>query len=371
MAGDLMRVGIVYNPAAVTGIATYTRDLMATLSAPCAHPVACEVEAFAAASRDPQPGWLPATVTYRRMRMPGRVHRLLARHVRLPVERLHSPRRLDLLHTLNPEPIHTRLPWVTTVHDLSWRHFRARHGSWMSRSYAVAAEEAIGRADHICADSKMTAEELVQGGIPPRKITVAYLGIDDRFRRLTPPEIRRVREKYHLPEEFLLYVGLINLRKNVGVLIEALRSMGEAPPLVIAGPPPPEGLEHWGLDTVEHRHLGFVPDEDLPGLYGSARMLVFPSLQEGFGLPLLEALAAGVPVAASCIPVFAEIAGEVPEFFDPTDAAALRSALARVLRDEDRRLEMQERGPRRAATFTWAACANATLHAYETVLRGR
>jgi glycosyltransferase involved in cell wall biosynthesis len=342
---------------------------LTTLTAPGTRPAPCRVEAFAPACRDPRPAWLPVGVVYRRMWVPGRLHHAVRRHLRLPVETLHQLQHAELIHTLNPEPIHTKLPWVTTVHDVSWRHFREQHGSWISRQYACAAEEAIRSADHICADSHVTAQDLIAGGCPAHRISVARLGVEDRFRHLTAADVVRVRKRFDLPDRFVLYVGLVNLRKNVGVLARALQSLRNALPLVIAGPPPPEGLASWGIDPSVTRHLGFVPEEEIPALYGAAAVMVFPSLSEGFGLPLLEAMATGAPVVASRIPVFREIAGDVPFYFDPTDSEALRAALQRLLLDRDLRIEMRQRGIERAAAFTWEACAAATLHAYERALR--
>ena len=145
-----------------------------------------------------------------------------------------------------------------------------------------------------------------------------------------------------------------------------------APPLVIAGPPPAEGHPHWGIDGTRVRHLGYLDETDLPDFYKAADVIAFPSLLEGFGLPLAEAMAAGTPVVASDIPIFREVGGDSYVRFDPTAADAvvqLRSAIDRLWGDAALRLECAEAGRRRAAGMTWVACRDALFDAYRQAAR--
>src|SRR5262249_25158638 len=154
------------------------------------------------------------------------------------------------------------------------------------------------------------------------RITVAWPGVGDEF-RAAAADAARVRAAYRLPDAFVLYVGGVNERKNTRVLVAALEQLGGRVPLVLAGPPPVEPLSFWGLDRGWVRHLGYVPDADVPGLYAAATMKVFPSKLEGYGLPLVEAMAAGTPVLAADTPVFREVGGDAACFFPPDDAGEL------------------------------------------------
>jgi glycosyltransferase involved in cell wall biosynthesis len=273
----------------------------------------------------------------------------------------------------HPERFRPRRPWVLTVYDVAWRTLGPDYLSVVSASWVRDAEAAIAAADHLLAISRATADELVRGGVPADRITVTPLGVDDRFRKVGPDQAQAVRDRYPLPGQFVLYVGAINVRKNVTALA---RAMAEPQPehgvgLVLVGPPPKEGLATWGLDHPWVTHLGYVPDDDLPGLYAAASVIAIPAKLEGFGLPLVEALAAGTPVVASDLSVFREVGGDAPLYFPADDPAALRSALAAVLRDPAAAARMRSAGRDRAGQFTWSACAAATAEAYRQAVRGR
>lgn len=366
-----MQVGISLSTGTGTGIARYARELLGGFSR--AREVNLEperVRAFAPAMRDPRPGWLPRHIEYVSTRIPGALQRLALYHLRSRVEHIFDLRELDLLHITNLLPLATGLPLITTVYDVAWRHFGVRYESITDRAWMARAERAIRTADHICAISQATADDLIDGGIPANKVTVTYLGVDDRFKAPTSSEVERVRTKYSLPDAFVLFVGAINIRKNVATLSHALELLPFPLQLVIAGPPPPEGLQHWALDKPNAVHLGYVPEEDLPALYRAATMLAFPSVFEGFGLPLLEAMAAGVPVVASRIPIFAEIGGPAPVYFDPFDASQLAEAMRVVFQSASLREEMVGRGHERSLLFRWSACHDATVEAYRQLVRG-
>lgn len=366
-----LRIGISFNPEAGTGITRYSRNLLVALGRKVQEEQSFQFVGFSFCKRDPRPAWLPETIHYQTIAIPGQVQNKLHRSLHVSVEKICRLGNINALHTTDLFLAHTRLPRIITVHDVVWRHSAQYAKGVVSSKWIQEAEEVIRKADHICADSNMTAQDLIAGGVPSKKITIAHLGVDERFGAASSEEGERVRQKYTLPSEFILYVGSINTRKNLPCLVSALESMSKPPMLVLAGPIPSEGLDFWGLNRIAYNHLGFLVDEDVPGLYAAAKILVFPSLSEGFGLPLIEAMAAGTPVVASNIAVFSELAGDAPYYFNPLDVAELRVAIEVVMSDNDLALQMQEKGRLRSSSFSWEACAEATLAAYHIALDGK
>jgi len=185
-----------------------------------------------------------------------------------------------------------------------------------------------------------------------------------------------VRQRYGLPERFAIHVGTIEPRKNLSRLIEALQSLrdsGLVVPLVVVG------ARGWlydeffrrleGLGIREDVYFpGFVPTADLPLLYGAATMALVPSVYEGFGLPVLEAMACGTPVVSSDRSSLPELGGDAAHYFDPYDVGAMAAAIREVWTDAERRREMRERGLAQAARFSWEQAARETLAVYERLL---
>lgn len=363
-----MRVGFEFNNGLATGINRYCHNLLREFGG-SAGLGPTELETFSYSRRDPRPAWLPPRISYHETWVPGRVQLFLNREIGLAVERLYNLPRLELLHVTNMAPLASIAPQVVTVYDVAWRQFGADYHSITGPAWIENAERTISRARHLCAISEVTAAELKKGGVVSRRITVTPLGVDDRFRDIDPQAASAVRLRYGLPDQYLLSMGAINVRKNPRALSAALRAMKTAPPLVLAGPPPPEGLGFWGFDGLDVRHLGYVPEEDVPALYHAATALVFVSLAEGFGLPLLEGLAAGVPVIASDIPIFREVGGDAPLFIDPNDPNSIAEAIGQIFETKAAQDERVARGRKRAAGFTWRTCAEATACAYQKALQ--
>jgi len=213
-------------------------------------------------------------------------------------------------------------------------------------------------------------------GIEPAKIRVIYLAADRRFRPASTPEQAAARARYELPARYILFVGAIEPRKNLSMLLDAYAPLLSEDPelrLVIAGPygwlyaPFLKRLDALGL---RERVIfpGWVAGEDLPALYSAAEAFVYPSLYEGFGLPVLEALACGTPAVCSDTSSLPEVAGDAALLVAPDDTAGWTAALRRVLNDATLRAEMRARGVRQAARFSWDETARRTLEVYRELI---
>jgi len=270
----------------------------------------------------------------------------------------------DVFHGLNQ-----RLPrarWrraVATFHDLfvltgdySTSEFRCR--------FAAQARDAADRADLIIAVSEFTARQVADLlAVERGKIHVIHHGV--RFPPSGSPQLAR--------ERIILHVGAIQKRKNIRRLVEAFERAGKDWRLLLAG------SSGYGAGEILRRIeesprreaielLGHVPDEDLPGLYARASVFAFPSLDEGFGMPVLEAMAAGLPVISSNRSALPEVCGSAALLVDPNDVEALAQALARLTSDESLRSELAERGRARARLFSWDAAVQRTLDVYRRLL---
>lgn len=307
-------------------------------------------------------------------------------HLRLSLELLRRPRPDVLFIPAHVLPIIHPLPSVVTVHDLGYLHFPGAH-PFAQRQYLDWSTRFSARAaTHVIADSLATKSDLIRFyGIPAEKITVVYPGRDESLHRVDPAP---VRAKYGLPNEYLLHVGTIQPRKNLIRLIEAFQNAmhrrGRQPPTSEGRgrqPPTPTmvlaGKAGWlsapilaAARSAGVRLLDFVPDEDLAGLYSGARAFVFPSLYEGFGFPILEAMACGAPVICSNTSSLLELAGAAALLVDPTNVEALASAINRVLSDPDLRAALVEKGYAQVKRFSWAKAAGETLGVLESVARG-
>ncbi len=270
------------------------------------------------------------------------------------------------------------IPTVLTVHDLIFRHLPEHHKP-LNRWYLnLALPLYCRRATHIIAVSECTRRDLLAAyGLPPEKVTVVHEAADPRFCPQPSETVAEVRARYGLPERYLLFVGTIEPRKNLTRLLaafEALHAERLSDALVIVGR---RGWLYTGFLAALERSParravlfpGYVPDHDLPALYAGAQALAFPSLYEGFGLPVLEALACGTPVVASNASSVPEAGGDAALYCEPTDVEGLIQALRRILRDPDLREEMRARGFAQAARFSWEQTARETQQVYGRVLR--
>jgi len=274
-------------------------------------------------------------------------------------------------------PTH-RCPSVLTVHDLIF-HLFPQHHKRLNRWYLNAALPRYCRhADAIICVSRHSKGDLVQlWDVDPDKVHVVYEAADPRFRPVPPAQVAAVRARYGLPERYLLTVGTIEPRKNLGRLLDALaqlRATGEDVRLVVVGSM--GWLYQDFLDKLarfEPRHAvvqpGFVPDADLPAVYSGATMTVMASLYEGFGLPVLESMACGTPVVSSRAASLPELGGGAARYFDPENVDQMAAVIGAVWRDPDRRQDMRTRGLAQAARFSWARAAEETMRVYDAVMQ--
>jgi glycosyltransferase involved in cell wall biosynthesis len=292
-------------------------------------------------------------------------------------------RKASLLHMPTMlAPVRSALPVVVTIHDLAILRFPQNFRQW-HRTYTTRLLPRLVRGvDAIITDSQATKNDLVELlGVAPERISVIPCGIGGSFVRRADDDshLHDVRERYALPRRYAITVGAIEPRKNIPRLLRAIDVLARRRPelrdvtLIHVGP------AGWLTDEVSQtlatlrlrdrvRFLGFVPNDDLAALYQLARVSVYPSLFEGFGLPVLEAMASGCPVVTSNISSMPEVAGDAAVLIDPTDEESIAEGLARVWSDERLRDDLIARGLRRAASYTWESTARNTIRLYERVL---
>ncbi len=267
---------------------------------------------------------------------------------------------------------------VVTIHDLVAFRFPEtipmKYGLYMRLMIRMA----VRSADRVIAASLQTRHDLVSRlHVPPKKIAVIHEGLDARFERVKDPaRLAEVRRRYGLREPYILFVGNLEPRKNLVRLIQAfglLKARAFPHQLVLAGKrgwlfrPIFESVERLGLGQ-EVLFTGYVPPEDLPALYALADVFAFPSLYEGFGLPVLEAMACGTPVITARTGSLPEVAGEAAWYVDPWDVEALAEGLAQLLNNWETRTELVARGALQVKRFSWAKTADATLRIYRQTL---
>ncbi len=285
--------------------------------------------------------------------------------------------RVGLVHSLaSTAPLWGPFRRVATVHDLIYARFPEAHTGIRDKGMRVLVPGAVRRSHRVIADSDSTREDLVELlGLAPQRIDVVPLGLGARQREQPLPE-RDVRARLELGErEVVLSLSAKRPHKNLLALIGALARLPAAdrPVLVIPGYPTAYESELRARAAAlgvagDVRFPAWLSSAELEGVWSIARAFVFPSLYEGFGLPVLEAMARGVPVASSNASSLPEVAGEAALLFDPHDQAAIASAISRLLSDETLRGRLQARGLARSRQFTWERTARLTLASYARAL---
>jgi glycosyltransferase involved in cell wall biosynthesis len=300
------------------------------------------------------------------------------------------PQSVDVVHYPYFDPFFRTLPFtnkhktVVTVHDLTPlvlpEHFPAGMKgtiNWQLQRFNLK------KVDGIVTDSTASRKDIEKlTGISKEKISVAYLAGGEEFKKLNAedPRLKNSKKKYNLPDEFILYVGDVTWNKNLPRLLKAVESIDI--PLVLVGKSLVstdfDRQNIWNKDLIEVQRLaeknknivrlGFVPTEDLVILYNLATVFVFPSVYEGFGLPIVEAMQAGTPVIISregCMP---EVGGEAVEYFDGYDTESLTNSISNVLGSKKLQKELSEKGLEQSKKFNWKKTAEQTIEAYKKAI---
>jgi glycosyltransferase involved in cell wall biosynthesis len=289
----------------------------------------------------------------------------------------------DVVHFTNGMvPLASRVPTVVTIHDMSLTLYPRYHPPRRVLLNRPLVDLAARRADAIITVSQSAKRDIVRlYGLAPDRVHVVHEAAAPSFRPIHDTHEReRVRRRYNLADRFILYVGTIEPRKNLPKLIEGFarrRKSGELPhQLVCAGPygwlsrDIEELIERLQVEDAI-RFTGYVPFEDLPALYSLAEMFVFPSIYEGFGLPVIEAMACGTPVVTGDVPALSEVAGGAVEQVDRLDAESLGIAMVGLARSPERRENLSALGLQRAHSFSWERAARETLEVYREAANGR
>jgi len=361
------------------GIASYTRNLaLALLESGAVEPLFFYGFGWSAEMRGASvPGIGPVKAAVKKLvPRPYALMRFLQQQFFSAGARRHA---FDLYHEPSFLPFRFSGPTVITIHDLSFLR-PEMHPAQRVKAVGSALPRAIERAAAIIVDSEFVRKEVITAfSVNPARVSTIPLGVSSEYRPRSRAEVGASLARYDLAyREYMLAVGTLEPRKN---LLQAIAAHAALPgriktdlPLVVAG------MKGWLTQELEARiraaeergevrWLGYVPAEDLPQIYSAARLLVYPSLYEGFGLPVLEAMASGIPVITSDQASLPEVAGDAGIMVDPRDCDALRDAMLRLIEDEKEVQRRIELGHAQVARFSWRACAENTLAVYRKALQ--
>jgi len=352
----------------LTGIGRYTWELCEGLTR---EPGVAELGFFSNGSFLDDPRQFAKSRRWPRRRVPRFIRRRLVRR-RLATSLVHGP------NYFLPADAETG---IITVHDLSVYRFPETHPTDRRQVFEREFERSLARACHVVADSETVRREIIADfGLPESRISAIPLGVHSRFHPRSAAELRPHLAQFGLqPGSYALCVSTLEPRKKIAELIGAWSRLPaadrQATPLVLAGA---KGWLNEALhDSIRDaaakgwlKPLGFVPESALAALYAGARLFLYPSIYEGFGLPPLEAMASGTPVLVSdrsCLP---EVCGDAAGYVDPDDPKAFTAAIASALTDSEWRENAREKGLRRASMFRWQSCVARTAELYRRHWRG-
>jgi glycosyltransferase involved in cell wall biosynthesis len=282
---------------------------------------------------------------------------------------------LELLHSLAfVLPLLRLCPAIVTVYDLSFILYPERFPPAQRLYLRSQCRRSCRQAERVITIAESGRQDVIRlFGVRPERIEVVSPGVDGRFRPLPAEEVCAFRQRQGLPATFLLHVGTLQPRKNIPLLLRALARL-RRPELMLAL----VGGKGWGYEPIyaevealgladQVRFVGYAADEELPLWYNAASMVLFPSLYEGFGLPVAEAMACGRPVLAARSPAVAEVAGGAACLFDPANAEELADHLARLLDDPAEAQRLADQGPAQAARYSWAESGRKMAAIYRQV----
>lgn len=308
-------------------------------------------------------------------RIPNRMINALFNYLHLPVNFFLPP--TDIVHcTCYLTPVSKKSKSVVTIHDLTPLLFPELHAEYTKKVMFRGLLHSVRKVNKIIAISESTKKDVMRlFHVPEGKIEVIYEAADEIYHPIEDSGIlTQIRSKYKIPNKFILFVGVLEPRKNIARLIQAfsiLKKKFEYKLVIVGG-------SGWFYDEifeqVRRLHLegeiiftGYVPREDLQALYNAAELFIYPSLYEGFGLPPLEALACGTPVITSNVSSLPEVVGDAALLVDPYNIEEMTQAMYRVLTDRNLRYSMIDKGLRQAKKFSWKRTAQETLQVYKEV----
>ncbi len=286
--------------------------------------------------------------------------------------------RVDLMHfPVNVVSVPPSVPQVVTVHDLAFHHFPEQYPAAKQRYLRLMTRLSVRRAQRVIAVSESTRQDIIGlYGCPPEKVVTVPNGVGSEMQVLPADMVAQFRREQGLPENFMLFLGTLQPRKNLETLLRAYATITDKVdwPLVVAG------ATGWQFDRIfalvrqlgleeRVRFAGYVAGEQLPLWYNAASLFVYPSLYEGFGLPVLEAMACGTPVIAANTSSLPEVLGDAGLMADPRDTRGLAAAMLAVAQDSDLRQQLGRRGRERAQGFSWTRTAELTVEVYRQALR--
>jgi glycosyltransferase involved in cell wall biosynthesis len=304
--------------------------------------------------------------------------------IRLPIELWTHPQDVYFFPSPVIPLLYLPANSVVTVHDVAFLFFTECFSPMLRRWLTIATKRGVSKARKIIAVSESTKRDLITHyGASAEKIVVVHHGVHEMYKPLHDEEngrknIAAVQQKYHLEERYILCLGTLQKRKNIPRLLQAFASLkhhDQIPhKLVLVGPKYPDLPEQEIFATIARLDFqqeviwtGYVAEQDKPALLSGADLFVFPSLYEGFGMSLLEAMACGVPVACSNTSSFPEVVGESGLMFDPYNVDNLAATIYQALTDDELRRRLRQQGLQRAKTFSWETCARKTLDVLEEV----
>ncbi|MBU0629936.1 MAG: glycosyltransferase family 4 protein, partial [Candidatus Margulisbacteria bacterium] len=300
---------------------------------------------------------------------PCGLNKLLFEQIYLPIKLVFS--RVELYFSTSIVlPYFLPCRSIIVVYDLVFKLFPEYYRGGINLAYLGAFfPPSLKRAKRIVAISQSTKNDLIRlYGVAPDKIKVIYPAVGGQYQPITDQaRLSEVRKRYSLPEKFIFNVGTIEPRKNTVRLVEAYRAL--PPDLRAAYPLVLCGKKGWGKSFAEELSgiilLDYVGEADLPLIYNLAALFVYPSMYEGFGLPILEAMSCGIPVITSNISSMPEVAGEAAILIDPQKTGQLTEAMSRIMNDPEMARELSRKGLEQAKKFSWEKAAAETLAVIE------
>lgn len=345
-----------------TGVARYVRGLtQALLTQDSTHTFvlyagALRQQGFFKKIKTTSP-WNKAT--WKILPLPPRIASLSLNALPIPFEMLVG--KVDLIHTSDWAEPSSSCPRVTTVHDLVFIKYPETVDALILATQAKRLKKIIADKTHIIADSRSTKADLMEiYGLPATSIDVVYPGLDSAYTPKSETEIARVKAKYNLPDNYVLSIGTNEPRKNLDRLIKACIDLDQA--LVLTG------RYGWGAGSESTSSkvisTGYVDEADLPGLYSGAKVFAYPSLYEGFGFPVLEAMACGTPVVTSNVSSLPEIVGQAGVLIDPMSVEDIKNGILKAIAQRDTYIKL---GLVQSQNFTWDKAAKQVLEVYEKI----